>query len=47
VYCEWQNEWWPAEVLREEDGSHLIRYAGYGEEWDEWAPAPRLRARNE
>ena len=47
VYCEWQNEWWPAEVLREEGGSHLIRYAGYGEEWDEWAPASRLRARNE
>jgi len=47
VYCEWQNEWWPAEVLREEGGSHLIRYAGYGEEWDEWAPASRLRTRKE
>ncbi len=45
VDVKWQGEWWPARVLEEKDGTHLIRYDGYGSEWDEWAPPARLRLR--
>jgi hypothetical protein len=43
VEVQWEGDWWPAKVLEEKGGSHLIRYDGYGSEWDEWAPPERLR----
>lgn len=46
VEVNWQGEWWPAQVLKQKDGTHLIRYDGYGSEWDEWAPPERLRPRH-
>ena len=47
VDVKWENKWWPAKVLEEKGGSHLVRYDGYGEEWDEWAPSSRLRPRSQ
>jgi len=47
VDAKWKNKWWPAVVLEEKDGSHLIHYTGYDESWDEWAPDERLRPRQE
>lgn len=45
VEVEWKDEWYPARVLEEEDGVHLVRYDGYGEEWDEWVGGRRIRPR--
>ena len=45
VEVNWKGEWYPAAVLEEEDGVHLVRYDGYGEEWDEWVGAGRIRPR--
>lgn len=43
VQVEWKGEWWPAEVMRAQDGLHHIHYTGYGAEWDEWVPPQRIK----
>lgn len=40
---EWNGQWYPAKVLREENGRFFIHYEGYGDNWDEWVPVERLR----
>ncbi|MCL6502019.1 MAG: caspase family protein [Pirellulales bacterium] len=42
VRVEWQGRWYGARVLRSYLGLHLVRYDGYGAEWDEWVPPRRL-----
>jgi hypothetical protein len=39
----WGNRWWRAEVLQTEDDHSLIRYVGYGAEWDEWVGTDRFK----
>lgn len=44
LHVEWQGSWWPATVLRQQrGGAALIRYDGYGPEWDEVVPASRMK----
>jgi hypothetical protein len=40
---EWGGQWWPAVVLREENGKYRIHYAGYDKSWDEWVGKARIR----
>jgi hypothetical protein len=46
VEAEWKGRWWPAHVLAEADGKAKVRYAGFGQEWDEWVEPARLRPHN-
>jgi hypothetical protein len=43
VEVEWRRKWWPAVVLKAQDGVHRIHYVGYGTEWDEWVGPKRIR----
>ena len=38
----WGGRWWRAEILQTEGDQSLIRYVGYGSEWDEWITSERL-----
>jgi len=42
VMIEWGGQWWKAKILKVDSGFHLIRYDGYGAEWDEWVLANRI-----
>ncbi|HVS40543.1 MAG TPA: agenet domain-containing protein [Gemmataceae bacterium] len=44
VEVEWHDEWWHAHILAVKDGKTLIRYGGYGPEWNEWVGPDRIRA---
>jgi hypothetical protein len=46
VEVEWQEKWWPAKVVESSLGLQLIRYDGFGKEWDEWVGPRRIRSRN-
>jgi hypothetical protein len=43
----WGNQWWRAEVLKTEGDKSLIRYVGYGAEWDEWVGTDRFKVYSE
>ncbi|MCE9582060.1 MAG: hypothetical protein K8T20_06035, partial [Planctomycetes bacterium] len=43
VQVEWQKKWWPATVTRVEGDFAFIHYDGFGNEWDEWVTAKRLK----
>jgi Agenet domain len=43
LQVEWQGSWYAAEILSASGSSNLIRYKGYGPEWDEWVTAERMR----
>lgn len=43
VQVLWEEKWYKARILREEDGVHEIAYDGYGSEWNEWASPARIR----
>src|SRR5262249_55529241 len=43
----WGNRWWRAEVLQTEGDKSLIRYVGYGAEWDEWVGPDRFKVYSE
>ena len=44
LVVEWGGSWWPAEILQRQNGGRaLIRYDGYGPEWDEMVPSDRMR----
>ena len=38
----WRKNWYPAEILETRYDQHLIRYTGYGSNWDEWVNAERM-----
>lgn len=40
---QWGGSWYPAEVLKEEDGKFHIKYDGYGDVWNEWVGKDRIR----
>ena len=39
----WKKRWYPARVLQEKEGVHLIHYTEYDSKWDEWVPSRRIR----
>ncbi len=39
----WKKKWYPAKVLKVEDGIHLIHYTDYDSSWDEWVASKRIR----
>jgi hypothetical protein len=41
------SRWWRAEVLAAAGEQRLIRYVGYGEEWDEWVGPDRFKVYSE
>ncbi len=43
VEVRWEGKWWPAEILREENGVHFITYDGFGPAWNEWVSSKRIR----
>lgn len=43
----WGGRWWRAEVLQTDGGHSLIRYVGYGAEWDEWVGTDRFKVYSE
>ncbi|MCE7874471.1 hypothetical protein DYH09_29450 [bacterium CPR1] len=43
VEVKWKGKLYPAVVVKEEDGIHLVHYLDYGSEWDEWVPAWRIK----
>jgi hypothetical protein len=46
IEVEWQGSWYPAVIEAGPNGSGQcqIGYVGYGDEWDEWVGAERMRA---
>jgi hypothetical protein len=42
LLVQWGGQWWPAEVLKTENGRHFIRYKGYDSHWDEWVTNERM-----
>jgi hypothetical protein len=45
VEVNWQGQWYSAQILKVDRGSHLIHYVGYDDSWDEWVSARRIRRR--
>jgi len=43
----WGDRWWRAEVLQTDGDHSLIRYVGYGSEWDEWVGIDRFKVYSE
>jgi Agenet domain/Caspase domain len=43
VDVEWQETWYPAQVLTGRWGMHLVHYDNFEPVWDEWVPPKRLR----
>lgn len=43
IEVEWNGTWWPARTLQKRSDLTLIHFVGHGEDWDEWAPAERVR----
>ncbi len=43
VSVEWSGRWYQAQILQAKDGLYLVRYDGYGSNWDEWVPPRRIR----
>lgn len=35
VKVEWKGKWYPAKILKVEDGKYLIHYDGYESSWNE------------
>ena len=42
----WKKKWYPARVLKVEDGIHLIHYTDYDASWDEWVASKRIRSQH-
>ncbi len=43
VRVEWNGEWYPAEILKQEGDKYLIHYDGYASSWDEWVTKDRIK----
>ena len=43
VDVRWKKKWYPATILKVQDGVHLIHYTDYEAKWDEWVPSKRIR----
>lgn len=45
VQVKWKKDWYPATVLKVQDGLHLVHYDGYADTWNEWVDAKRIKTR--
>jgi hypothetical protein len=43
VSIRWSAGWFPGKILAVDGDRYRVRYDGYGESWDEWVTAERLR----
>ncbi|MBX7149533.1 hypothetical protein K1X76_10685 [bacterium] len=43
VKVEWKGGWYPATVIKADGERCFIHYNGYGDSWDEWVGADRMR----
>ena len=39
----WGSSWFPATIIDAKSDSWLIHYDGYGDEWNEWVTADRIK----
>ncbi len=39
----WKGTWYPATVLKANNGKYLIHYKGFGSNWDEWVGTGRIK----
>lgn len=45
VKIEWRGKWYPGFIQKTKGAQFLVRYDGYGSEWDEWVGPARLAAK--
>lgn len=45
VQVKWKKDWYPATILKVQDGLHLVHYDGYADTWDEWVDARGIKRR--
>ncbi len=43
VECEWQGDWYLAQIIEIRENERKVHYINYDESWDEWADSNRLR----
>ncbi|MBN1411813.1 MAG: caspase family protein [Spirochaetales bacterium] len=43
VMVEWEGKWYPAVILKKENGRFFIHYIGYDSSWDEWVTEERIK----
>lgn len=43
IKVSWKGKWYPATIIRENDGKYLIHYTGFESSWDEWVGPGRMR----
>ena len=43
VEAEWNEKWYRAEIIESSGDRCKVHYVGYGNEWDEWVTADRIR----
>jgi hypothetical protein len=43
VEVNWQGRWYPAKILKDQQGRHLVHYSGYDDSWNEWVSDHRIR----
>jgi hypothetical protein len=45
IYWPKDGQWYSGEILKVDAGAYLVRYAGFGPEWNEWVYSDRLKPR--
>ncbi len=43
VQVEWKGKWYPAKILKQENGKFFIHYEGFDSSWDEWVTESRIK----
>jgi hypothetical protein len=43
IKVNWKGSWYPATILKANDGRYLIHYTGYESSWDEWVGPNRIK----
>lgn len=43
IQVKWNDQWYPAVILKVKGGKYLIHYDGYESSWDEWVGEDRMK----
>ncbi len=43
VQVDWKGKFYPAQILKVDNGKHYIRYFGYSADWNEWVEKDRIK----
>jgi hypothetical protein len=43
VQVEWKGSFYPAQILKLDNGEHYVRYFGYDADWNEWVGKSRIK----